>query len=34
LQERALQAVKESLELLTLYRAGIADAMERIPRDA
>ncbi|MCY4439565.1 MAG: iron-containing redox enzyme family protein [Deltaproteobacteria bacterium] len=33
LQERALQAVKESLELLTIYRAGIADAMERIPAD-
>ena len=33
LQEQALQAVKESLELLTIYRAGIADAMESIPAE-
>jgi pyrroloquinoline quinone (PQQ) biosynthesis protein C len=30
LQDDALQAVKESLELLTIYRAGVSEAMEAI----
>ena len=34
LQEEALRAVKESMELMTIYRAGVLEAMERIPVDA
>ena len=34
LQEKTLRAVKESMELMTIYRAGVLEAMERIPAES
>ncbi len=31
IEEAALQAVRESLGLLAIYREGVAEAMERFP---